>query len=259
MILSRLKAAIREQNWFAVVLEFFIVVMGVVIGFQISAWGQDRADRDREQTYLTQLAADLRETEQILANRDERMARSTHHNTDQLMLSFGQAQRPPRNSVSQWLQGIFYTAAPNPVMGTVEALVASGDFGAIRDDSLRASILRYLDVAREWMGDQFLYREEARERADLLRRMISIPAIRDELVDLREGHITLDDDTTGAAVSPDWTYPFPHDVFDIYTSPDVLNRLYDYRSSIRALQNSRTRFARTTVALREKIEAELNR
>ena len=33
MILSRLMKAVREQNWFAVTLEFLIVILGVVIGF----------------------------------------------------------------------------------------------------------------------------------------------------------------------------------------------------------------------------------
>jgi len=37
MILSRISRAVREQNWFAVVLEFVIVIAGVVIGFQVTA------------------------------------------------------------------------------------------------------------------------------------------------------------------------------------------------------------------------------
>ena len=35
MILQNISKAIREQNWFAVVFEFVIVIAGVVIGFQI--------------------------------------------------------------------------------------------------------------------------------------------------------------------------------------------------------------------------------
>ena len=37
MILQNLTKAIREQNYYAVVLEFLIVIAGVVIGFQITA------------------------------------------------------------------------------------------------------------------------------------------------------------------------------------------------------------------------------
>lgn len=46
MILDRLTQAVREQNWFAVVLEVCIVVLGVVLGFQVTAWGDERAMRE---------------------------------------------------------------------------------------------------------------------------------------------------------------------------------------------------------------------
>ena len=45
MILANLTRAIREQNYYAVVLEFLIVIAGVVIGFQITAWNEDRNSR----------------------------------------------------------------------------------------------------------------------------------------------------------------------------------------------------------------------
>ena len=62
-ILGRLAHAVREQNWFAVALEVRIVVLGVVISFQVTSWGHERADRTREHAYLRQLADDLRESE----------------------------------------------------------------------------------------------------------------------------------------------------------------------------------------------------
>jgi len=45
MILARLTRAIRQQSWFAVALEFVIVIAGVVIGFQVTAWNGERAAR----------------------------------------------------------------------------------------------------------------------------------------------------------------------------------------------------------------------
>ena len=59
MILARLSAAIRAQNWFAVVLEFIIVIAGVVIGFQITEWRGAQADRESERTYLARLHRDM--------------------------------------------------------------------------------------------------------------------------------------------------------------------------------------------------------
>ena len=42
MILARLTRAMRQQNWFAVALEFVIVILGVVIGVQVTAWNSAR-------------------------------------------------------------------------------------------------------------------------------------------------------------------------------------------------------------------------
>ncbi len=44
MILSRITKHVKEQNWFAVVLDFVIVVAGILIAFQITSWNEARQD-----------------------------------------------------------------------------------------------------------------------------------------------------------------------------------------------------------------------
>ena len=45
MILRRLKAHVEAENWFAVAIDFAIVVVGVFIGIQVANWNDMRADR----------------------------------------------------------------------------------------------------------------------------------------------------------------------------------------------------------------------
>jgi len=63
MLLRRLSRHIGEQNWFAVVLDFFIVVLGVFIGVQLGNWNSARADRaayeDALERYRAELAVNL--------------------------------------------------------------------------------------------------------------------------------------------------------------------------------------------------------
>jgi len=47
MRLRSLTKHIREQNWFAVALDFFIVVVGILIAFQITNWSEARSDNSR--------------------------------------------------------------------------------------------------------------------------------------------------------------------------------------------------------------------
>ncbi|MCF8879847.1 hypothetical protein L5876_08485 [Hyphobacterium sp. SN044] len=60
MILARLTRAIRQQNWFAVAIEFVIVILGVVIGFQVTGWAGEMADRETEARHIREIADDLR-------------------------------------------------------------------------------------------------------------------------------------------------------------------------------------------------------
>lgn len=59
MILASITQAIRHQNWFAVAVEFLIVIAGVVIGFQITAWNEARSEVREGQRYKQDLLTDL--------------------------------------------------------------------------------------------------------------------------------------------------------------------------------------------------------
>ena len=46
MILKRMSQAFRRQDWLAVLLEFTILIVGIFLGFQVTAWNEARKDRD---------------------------------------------------------------------------------------------------------------------------------------------------------------------------------------------------------------------
>jgi len=45
MLLRRITEHVKEQNWFAVVLDFFIVIAGILIALQISNWNEVRSNK----------------------------------------------------------------------------------------------------------------------------------------------------------------------------------------------------------------------
>lgn len=59
MILRNLAQSIRKQDWFAVAIEFLIVVTGIFVGLQVTEWNEQRQLRERELNYLERLAEDL--------------------------------------------------------------------------------------------------------------------------------------------------------------------------------------------------------
>ena len=59
MLLRSVTRHVRDQNWFAVFLDFLIVVVGVFIGIQVSNWNEDNLQRKEESAYLRLLEADV--------------------------------------------------------------------------------------------------------------------------------------------------------------------------------------------------------
>ncbi len=60
MILRRLATSIRKQDWFAVVIETLIVVLGVFLGLQVNNWNEARINRMEAESSRERLIADLR-------------------------------------------------------------------------------------------------------------------------------------------------------------------------------------------------------
>lgn len=257
-VLGRLGIALREQSWTAVVIEVLILVVGVVLGFQITAWGESRSDREREQVYLRQLAADLSETERIVADRDARMDASTHAGLDRLLRSFDTPERPSADSAIAWIRRSFYVASPRPVLGTAEALVASGDLGLIEDDALRAAILRYLDITHETLTDQ----AEARAVAfghfsALFRDFVDVRTVLAQASDVDKSTALIYE--TLPALSPEqpWTPPFPFDVDALYDDAGFYRTVAVYATFVGELGRTRVVMRESAAALRELVEARI--
>ena len=69
MLLRSITKHVREQNWFAVGLDFFIVVAGILIAFQITNWNEARSEAKLKLYYLERLQSDLTETSDYLSKR----------------------------------------------------------------------------------------------------------------------------------------------------------------------------------------------
>ena len=59
MILRRIAEAIRAQNWFTVILEILIVVIGIFIGLQVDDWNEARKLKQREAQLVARLQSDF--------------------------------------------------------------------------------------------------------------------------------------------------------------------------------------------------------
>jgi hypothetical protein len=59
MLLRRIKAHIEKENWFAVFVDFIIVVVGVFIGIQVANWNESKTFHDKETQLLKELKSEI--------------------------------------------------------------------------------------------------------------------------------------------------------------------------------------------------------
>ena len=239
-------------RWFAA--EIVVVVVGVLIALGLNAWWGHRQDDVRADAYLAQLASDLAETERVMSVSDDRM-RATERAIKRLLQSFGQPQ-PPLDSVLHWVDVGLLTDLQRPVLGTAEALVATGDLALVRDDSLRIAIAAYLDGAR---GSVAFYEASSTrltvDASDLIRSADLVEA----LAQLPGRDTLAAADPTGLIPPPDWTAPFPLDLGAFYADRRAYSAVQLMAIWLSNMNVERGKLQTNAAALRERVEAELGR
>lgn len=60
MIIKRLAEGIKNQDWFVVMVEVMIVVVGIFIGLQVDDWNEQRKEKSLSRMYQQNLLSDLR-------------------------------------------------------------------------------------------------------------------------------------------------------------------------------------------------------
>ena len=161
---GRLAGAVHRQDWFAVVLEALIVIVGVVVGFQVNAWGAERADRAREQVLLRGLRADFVENRAKYV----RMAASNVAIIEQARqlhaLTGPDAAEPDPARFDSLLSGLLEWERLDPATGRLDALLASGQIALLRSDSLQAALSEWPAVLGDLQENEQMMTDFVQDR-----------------------------------------------------------------------------------------------
>ncbi|TDJ57365.1 MAG: hypothetical protein E2O41_08280 [Nitrospina sp.] len=166
MILRRIADGIRKQDWFVVMVEIMIVVVGIFIGLQVDDWNDARKDRMREALFLErihdELALDIGEIQDSIGFAIERRAMG------QLLLNAVDDPELVRADPTRFIVAVEragYTLLPTINDHTFEELKSGGDLAIIRDAALRSALIGYyslierldsLDFFREFFQAAYL-------------------------------------------------------------------------------------------------------
>ena len=141
MILRRLTKHVKDQNWFAVALDFLIVILGVFIGLQVNNWNADREARNGERRYLERLREDVAGSIEQNEWRLSFMERQDRYSALALE-RMETCTMPPedRHSFANALYHVGKSLPPVLIRGVIDELYATGNFQTIQNEDLRDAV-----------------------------------------------------------------------------------------------------------------------
>ncbi len=141
MILRRITEHVKTQNWFAVGIDFLIVVIGVFIGIQVSNWNENRALDRQSDLFSERLIADLREEawgyKFIIEYYDDVLK---HAGIALAILEGRQSASDEELLISAYRATQFNEAYRR--RATFDELTSTGNMGLIHDPELRLTAVR---------------------------------------------------------------------------------------------------------------------
>ena len=141
MLLRRITQHVKDQNWFAVFLDFIIVVFGVFIGIQVANWNEVRQERAQESIYLARIITELETS--IEAQKEEVAFADRVFEACNLLIKVtdqGSLDGIDRSEFELSLRRFGVIRATRLNNTTFEELQSSGRVNFIRNDQVRKSM-----------------------------------------------------------------------------------------------------------------------
>ena len=152
MLLRRITKHVKDQNWFAIGIDFCIVVIGVFIGIQVANWNEARAERKLEIVYMKRLHQEI-----IDLNAVRNIRESEREFASNLLRSaMTKLSEPDGQALSKWE---CYTLADTPPVTNptdelplIIELLSSGRLTIFKNQELEEALGRFL-IIRSRMRD----------------------------------------------------------------------------------------------------------
>lgn len=164
MISRRLYQHIQSHNWFAVAVDFLIVVIGVFVGIQVSNWNAERMERRAARTYIERIREDIDASANSIGNM------LTYYRTvkQHALAALASFDRPEAELDQQFLVDAYQASQilmRSVERSTYDEILSAGAMNSIPDVEVRrrlANFYKNVDAIEELMRYVPPYRETLR-------------------------------------------------------------------------------------------------
>lgn len=174
MILRRIKAHVEKENWFAVFIDFCIVVVGVFIGIQVANWNEARGEERRAELLEERLIAEFTRIEAYIADNIRKVegwqTESARVSRKILSGDLTEPRNEKLNEVTGWIQ-------PPGTSATYNEIVSQGDTDLLTSPLLRAALIDYKILAERHLDANLVLIESIQKDMDLVNRISSLASV----------------------------------------------------------------------------------
>ncbi len=155
MLLRRVTDHVKAENWFAVGIDFAIVVVGVFVGIQVSNWNGERIERHHEQELLVRLHQDFIES---IKGQQRDLDFLDQQFSDQAVIlkSLAACKVTPEDTVA-FQRGVVtlgYINPPRFFRRTVDELASAGKMDVIQNEFIKDELAAIVALV-EWRAYGF--------------------------------------------------------------------------------------------------------
>lgn len=192
MIFRRIKAHIEKENWFAVWIDFCIVVIGVFVGIQVANWNESRAEDRRETAYLERLEKEFDVVETRIRRAvlvGETRTRATKSMLKAWEVGPSAFADPTEKGPGEFFLEIITNVVPTNPPAAFRELVSSGELSIIENEALRTALYEFDALSEVTQSAYETTQNDMRELRHLIHSayLFDIDTLDEEFLAARDG------------------------------------------------------------------------
>ena len=141
MLLRRITKHVTEQNWFAVFIDFLIVVVGVFIGIQVANWNDGLKAKQAERLYVERMHEDITFAQGFVQTMLTRRIQGFQSSLGMIELMNGDGSELSDEYVECDFPYSISIQIDLPFLNTINELLATGKINVLTDAALRTAVL----------------------------------------------------------------------------------------------------------------------
>jgi hypothetical protein len=149
MVIHRIRQHVESHNWFAVLIDLVIVVVGVFLATQASNWNEARIERSAAADYRRAIVSDLKANESDLAARKAYYGAVRSH----AVATLGAIESPTRPRTEQFLINAYQASQvwARPLTRTAyDEMIGAGLSRSIGSQETRSRLTAYYTQIRQF-------------------------------------------------------------------------------------------------------------